>query len=161
MGTTWHVSITTGDQLDDNQLVELVRALPARSSAGRAPTGGLRVVTALAAAEPEQAIAAARVVLASALLAIDCTPSGELVAAEAVAADESERRDELAAGFDPLAQVIDADEAASILGVTASAVRQRGEGLHGRRLRSGGWIFHRATIETIARERAELRSREP
>ena len=67
------------------------------------------------------------------------------VAVEVLHADEALRRGERPAR-DPLEDVIDADQAAAMLGVTPSAVRQRGEKLGGRQLGNGSWVFHEPTI---------------
>lgn len=158
---TWHVIVTTrGEAPDGDELQELVRVLPASSTAGRSPHGGghLRVSVVLLCDYPEQAAAAARVLVDTALDAIGARELHDPIAVEVMAADELARRADRPFR-DPLDGVIDADQAAAILGITTSAVRQRGEALHGRRLPAGGWIFHRTTIETIARERAELLAR--
>lgn len=153
---TWTITLTLdADPLDEAGLHELVRGLPPGGSAGRSPYGPqLRVGVHLLADYPEQAVAAARVLVYSVLAAIGAESLGDPVAVEVLTEDEADRRLAVAdarhdSGIPPLYST---KQAAELLGVTPGAIRQRAEGgtIPTRKVGDAGWVFPAAAIDALA-----------
>lgn len=154
---TWHVTVTLDIAPPDaDTLHEIVRALPAGAGAGRSPYGPhLRVSLTLHADYGDHAVQAATLLARHALASLaiermdEAPPS--VLGVEVLRNDEHSRRADLVSetGIPPLYST---KQAAELLGLHVSAIRQRAErgSIPAEKVGDAGWVFPAAAIDTLA-----------
>lgn len=137
---------------DEAGLIALIGALPGGSSAARLPDGRLRLGVTLNTPDVTEAARLAAHFAPHALQAagLPAAPTTRVVAERADLSDA--RTDAILDRLDRLPPLVSVTEAATILGISAAATRQRAQaGKHGAVKVGEAWIFPRASVEADAR----------